>query len=81
MSNSSAYFLCVRNFKSKKQIVDWKQQFWRLSCFVSISDLSFIARASYYLFPPLHYFRYIGHVGSVLRLFLLLGAGFGWIIF
>ncbi len=45
-------------------------------CF-SASDTTFIPRALYELFPPIRFFRYTGATGALIRLFLVLSAGFG----
>ncbi len=45
--------------------------------FLSLGDQTFIARTIYGLFPPIRWFRYIGQIGGFMRLFVLLGSGFG----
>ncbi len=65
----------IWNVRSNKLII-----FEAIAAFLilfSVSDISFVARTAYHLFPPLHYFRYIGHIGCMIRLFLFLIAGFG----
>ena len=43
----------------------------------SLGSLTFVASLTYRLFPLMHYFRYIGLTGGLLRFFLLIAAGFG----
>jgi hypothetical protein len=45
-------------------------------CF-SISDTTFIARTLYNFFPPIRLVRYIGNMNGLLRLFLMILAGYG----
>ncbi|MCB9799767.1 MAG: YfhO family protein [Candidatus Omnitrophica bacterium] len=47
-----------------------------LICF-SVGDYTFIARAFYHLFPPIHYMRYLGIMSALIRFFLVILAGFG----
>lgn len=46
--------------------------------FFSMGYLGLVAMAGYYVFPPLHYFRYIGLSAPLVKLFLILLAGFGF---
>lgn len=43
----------------------------------SMGYLGIVAAAGYYAFPPLHYFRYVSLAAPLVKLFLLLLAGFG----
>lgn len=43
----------------------------------SLADTSFVARASYRWVPAMELYRHIGLVHGLLKLFLILGAGFG----
>ncbi len=43
----------------------------------SLADTSFVARLTYHLVPMMSYYRHIGLVSALIRLFLLLCAGFG----
>jgi hypothetical protein len=44
---------------------------------LSVGDASVVARWAYFLYPPFHFFRYIGNLSGILRLFLMILAGFG----
>lgn len=42
-----------------------------------VADTSFLARILFEYFPPVRIYRYIGHIGGVMRLCLMLLAGLG----
>ena len=43
----------------------------------SVGSQHFTATMTYHIFPPIRLFRYIGQVGSLIKLFVLITAGFG----
>ena len=43
----------------------------------SLGDSTFVARTVYHLFPPMQYFRYIGGIRGILRIFVMISSGFG----
>jgi len=43
----------------------------------SLADTSFVARFTYHFSPLMNLYRHVGFVGGILRLFLILTAGFG----
>jgi len=45
---------------------------------ISMGKETFVAEFIYNSFLPMRWFRYIGQIGSLLRIFLLFGAGFGF---
>lgn len=47
-----------------------------LGCF-SLGDATPVAGLCYKLYPPIRFFRYLGFMGGILRLFLILLAGYG----
>lgn len=46
------------------------------SC-LSLGEATPIAKITYYWFPPIRYFRYVGNLGGIIRFFFILAAGFG----